>query len=443
VSDRFSRAWTNLAMAVVLVSSIGLVKTMEPVSASSGATPVVLYVGHGVEVVEGTVEGHPCSAVLLSTDGVHWRDVTPPLANKPPTCLYVWATAAFVSPLVGWVSARNGGSNQMVLEHTVDGGKIWARQADGITGSNGGMQTVSFANANLGWRQTYGWGGNYFAVQVTTDGGRSWPSAIPFSSATGGCGYDPVVYVTPKIGFASGPLQASTTGDNAPVAWRTTDGGRHWSHFALRSPAWVRGATPLYGAPSFWGMAGVWPVDYVTAPSSAAVDGEQVVVLYSTSDAGATWTSSEYPSVAWAGGPRLNARMLSSGCYIGDSIGSGLLAVTSAPRSTAVWVLRPPNAGPWGIHRLTGRLHAESLHLVTSLPASVQFANLQALDTQRALLSIQSRGGSRTVYETVNGGRNWHQIHQFARTASGAYNLVTLTTSNPTVVALHFTKESR
>ncbi len=443
MSDRFSRAWTILVLAVGLVTSIGLVTAMKPASASSGATPVVLFVGHGVEVVEGTTVGHPCGAVLLSTDGVHWRDVTPPLANKPPMCLYVWATAAFVSPLVGWVSARNGGSDQMVLEHTVDGGKTWTRQADGITGSNGGMQTVSFANANLGWRQTYGWGGNYFAVQVTTDGGHSWPSTIRFSPTTGGCGDDPVVFVTSKIGFASGPLQASTTGDNAPVAWRTTDGGRHWSHFTLRPPTLVHGAIPLYGAPSFWGVAGVWPVDYVTAPSPAAVDGEQVVVLYSTSDAGATWTSSEYPSVAWAGGPRLNAKTLSSGCYIGNSIGSGLLAVTSAPRSTAVWVLRPPNAGPWGIYRLTGRLHAESLRLVTSLPASVQFANLQALDAQRALLSIQSRGGSRTVYETVNGGRNWRQIHRLTLTAGSTYNLVTLTTSHPTVVALRSSKESR
>jgi len=80
-----------------------------------------------------------CGEVFLTTDFIHWRNITPPLKIPKSVakgqCLYVWSDASFTSPTVGWLLARNGGSTQTILRHTVDGGRSWITQPGGDTGA--------------------------------------------------------------------------------------------------------------------------------------------------------------------------------------------------------------------------------------------------------------------------------------------------------------------
>jgi hypothetical protein len=137
--------WHRLVAAVTAVLALVCVVSLSNVASATTSVTTntyLLYVGHGVGVTATANPTTGCSEVFLTTDFIHWRNITPPL--KVPTtmpkgsCLYVWTDAYFTSPAVGWLLARNGGSTQTILRHTLDGGRTWITQPGGDTGSNGG-----------------------------------------------------------------------------------------------------------------------------------------------------------------------------------------------------------------------------------------------------------------------------------------------------------------
>ncbi|HEY5437900.1 MAG TPA: hypothetical protein VIJ99_03280, partial [Acidimicrobiales bacterium] len=122
--------------------------------AASHGVPYELYAGNGVEVVTAYNSATGCAGVFTSTDSTGWTNATPPEPGKVDgVCLYAWVDAAFVSPTVGWVEARNGGGVNTVLEHTTDGGHTWTVEPGGSTGSNAGLELIGFESAIDGWRQ--------------------------------------------------------------------------------------------------------------------------------------------------------------------------------------------------------------------------------------------------------------------------------------------------
>ncbi|MGH8889306.1 MAG: hypothetical protein ACRDV3_06025, partial [Acidothermaceae bacterium] len=66
-------------------------------------------VEHGVAVVgmtpAGDAEFSSPPSLWISTDTVHWQDVTPPGAQKPaaPGIYPIFDTASFLNRKVGWV----------------------------------------------------------------------------------------------------------------------------------------------------------------------------------------------------------------------------------------------------------------------------------------------------------------------------------------------------
>jgi hypothetical protein len=107
--------------------SICFIALSSPASAKTSATTstYVLYVGHGVGVVATFNPSTGCSEVFSTNDFTHWRNISPPLKNEVELpkgqCPYVWTDAYFTSSSDGWLLARNGGSTDTLLRHTIDG----------------------------------------------------------------------------------------------------------------------------------------------------------------------------------------------------------------------------------------------------------------------------------------------------------------------------------
>jgi len=173
----------------------------------------------------------------------------------------------FVSENVGWVAGDKGS-----IFHTKDGGKTWAAQLGGDTGSSAEpVRSMRFLNATTGWAEMNGkllrttdgesWevygslGGEYKAyydwiflsptegVQIikeggtiarTDDGGKTWRQVNPpcrVKIEAGGlpqnaaCALKQFHFTSPEVGYATG----STVEPQVFFLLKTTDGGNSWS----------------------------------------------------------------------------------------------------------------------------------------------------------------------------------------------------------------------
>ena len=402
-----SRAFLTFALTagVLVVPAVA-----RPLAASSATTTstYVLYVGHGVAVVATNDLNTGCSSVYLSTNTTTWRNVTPPLKGSAATskgqCLYFWSSASFVSPLDGWLLARNGGSTETILRHTLNGGRTWTTQPGGDTGSNGGAQTITFLSAALGWRQQFGVGSNgNFSLERTRNAGATWTTIS--RDPRGACVFANDVFATATRGFATVDPSPSS---NATHLWRTSDGGASWSVMRLTAPATIAsGALGLYGRPVFARRRGAMPVDYPVA-------GGQRVYFYATTDAGATWRLDTVPApVAVAGELTINHRSAAAQpCFGGASapVSSGLAAVSVAVNPSTWWILRPGSRGESlvAVVSLTGG-HV-SRHYARDLPSTRGGALLAPLSAASALITVPVPYGYQTTYETTDGGATWRVL---------------------------------
>jgi photosystem II stability/assembly factor-like uncharacterized protein len=394
--------------AAVVVSSGALL----PVVAASSATKTstyLLYAGHGVGVIATNNPSTGCSQVFLTTDFEHWSNITPPTSDRMSmpkgTCIYVWTDAYFVSPTDGWLLARNGGSTDTLLRHTLNGGRTWVTQPGGDTGSNGGWNTISFVNATVGWRQQFGMGSNGdYALQRTLDAGATWTTQS--ADPRGACAFNNDVFSSSTVGFASQPWASA---NNPTSLWRTEDGGVIWSPLRLPPPpSMKRSALGLYGAPVFSGADGTVPVDYPVAR-------HQEIYFYATRDGGLTWrlVADAGQSISVEGAIAIDAHNAAEGCGPGPSgdVVSGHAVTIAAAGPSAWWILR---SGPKG--HSTRLVVAASGSDVTSynirdLPSTATHPELAVTNTSDALLTVTIPNGYQSTYETTNGGVNWAEVN--------------------------------
>lgn len=397
-----------IAVVVAALTLLGVVPLSKVVSATTSATTstYLLYVGHGVGVAATANLTTGCSEVFLTTDFIHWRDITPPLevpkSVPKGTCLYVWTDANFTSPAVGWLLARNGGSTQTILRHTLNGGRTWITQPDGDTGSNAGGETISFVNSLVGWRQQFGIGSNgNYALQRTLDGGTTWSTRSP--DPRGWCAITNDIFSSASVGFASAPWASAT---NPTHLWRTEDGGINWSTLTLPPPSALgRNARGLYGEPEFSGLNGVVPVVY-------PVGHHQAIYFYATHDRGVTWkleVGSHLP-IDVSGVLNINPQTATQVCSLEARATSGRVAIVTAASPTTWWVLQPGPKGATTRLVVTTDGAGITTYGVTDLPATTGQPDLAALNANDALLTLPVPYGYQTTYETSNGGVKWEKV---------------------------------
>jgi hypothetical protein len=411
VSQRRTSQRTGHRLITAVVTALTLISVASLSNVASATTSVttstyVLYVGHGIGVAATASPNTGCSEVFLTTDFIHWRNITPPL--KVPTsvpkgtCLYVWTDAYFTSPAVGWLLARNGGSTQTILRHTLNGGRTWITQPGGDTGSNAGGETISFVNSMVGWRQQFGIGSNgNYALQRTLDGGRTWSTRSP--DPRGWCAVTNDVFSSASVGFASAPWASFT---NSTHLWWTQDGGVDWSPLTLPPPpSLARNARGFYGEPEFSGLSGVVPVDY-------PVGLHQAIYFYATHDSGVNWkleVGSHLP-IDVSGALTINPQTAAQTCSLDARATSGRVAIVTAASPATWWILQPGLKGATTRLVVTADGTGITTYGIKDLPATTGQADLAALNSNDALLTLSIPYGYETTYETSNGGVTWEKV---------------------------------
>jgi len=346
-----------------------------------------------------------CEGVFLTTDFTKWRNVSPPNKTAAGSCLYVWTSASFISPSVGWLLGRDEESVATILEHTVDGGRTWSRQPGDTTGGSAGEEVISFVNSSVGWRQQFSWTGNSFHLQRTTDGGATWTTRA--LDPRTGCPVMTDVFSSGAIGFAGSPLAGSMMGFgnvNYPYVWRTVNGGTTWSKMTLPRPASLpQSAVGLYGLPVFAGRKGTLAVDYVNGS-------KQNIFIYSTSDFGLSWSpvSGIASPLVLKSPVTINLQAVKRACYGYGTVSKGSLASVSLASPSTWWVLRP---GPTGdSERYLLKQESVSSFTTKFLPATTGRAVLQAESYMKAVLTLLKGVNNLKVYVTVDGGAGWYPL---------------------------------
>jgi photosystem II stability/assembly factor-like uncharacterized protein len=200
------------------------------------------------------------NGVLRSTDsGRHWKVVL-----SPYTVPGDLTASYFLGPDRAWVTNQQrhafGLGETTIVLGTSDGGRTWWRSRPlpgDVTACCGDLaDQVYFADARRGWLLVSGTlsrpgariGGASQVMRLwrTSDGGRNWlplpTGPLPLQGTAWGsrvppeCGSDP-----PQVAFASARLGwltegACGLGAARPLAWRTGDGGLHWTPAALPAP---------------------------------------------------------------------------------------------------------------------------------------------------------------------------------------------------------------
>jgi photosystem II stability/assembly factor-like uncharacterized protein len=264
------------AATVVVSAAFGaaLCGTCPAAIAPPAEAQLVVSTGAGRGVAE-SYDG----VYTTADDGARWANVTPPAFRADPILLgHVLGVAAFGSERV-WllVSADAGYGTRLV--YTWDAGGSW-RATPLVPGPSGAAPsflpggasaaTPTFSSADDGWILGGAGPGKRGRLFRTRDGGVHWSfvAGTPFRGS--------VVFTDRVDGWGVG----------APggALYRSTDGGVTWRRARLG-----RGARAVtVGVPTFFG-----PRDGVVA---ATRPGAEPVVVYTTSDGGARWHGRPAPT---------------------------------------------------------------------------------------------------------------------------------------------------
>lgn len=228
---------------------------------------------------------------LTTDDGAQWLNITPPSVRANPVLLdHVFQIVSFGRDRVWLLISANAGYGTRLV-YTWDAGNTW-RTTPLVSGPSGaGLSflpgdanptSLAFLNVDDGWALAGIGPKNRGGLFRTVDGGVHWSyvAAAPFQGS--------VVFTNQMDGWGITAVtwtNAGTVKTPGGTLFRTTDGGVGWRRVRLPSISAYRHARVTFGLPTFFGSSdGVVACRLYDTPSGA-----EPVVVYSTSDGGATW----------------------------------------------------------------------------------------------------------------------------------------------------------
>lgn len=370
------------------------------------------YVGHGVALVgvartgSGTQSEHP-STLWLSTDLVHWRDVTPPAARQSLDggLFAMFDQASFLNPNMGWVTTWNVGNLGVTIYRTTDGGKSWTTA---LTGSGhgdhaGDADWIQLLTPTVAFDENIAATAPHMSLLVTTDAAASWRTVYsrpPEDGSTpppGGPFDLPMLFTSQLRGFAATAIPPAE-GDFNEGFFQTTDGGASWTVLTPPRPPSTTTCPPtdmgtvecLYGLPSF-------SDETHAVLATEVLNGAHATVGFDvTNDGGSSWRLTTTVDVPI---PLVPA----------DSYPKSY-ALVATPSSRTWWIVSANGDG------VTTRISSDAgKHWSVTDTKDVLGApeQLDALDATHALLMtdvITSEGATGALYVTDDGGRSWKTL---------------------------------
>jgi photosystem II stability/assembly factor-like uncharacterized protein len=376
------------------------------------STPSVslVYVDHGVALVGvspigGGAQSAQPSTLWLSTDLVHWRDVTPPASRQPfEGNLYVmFDQASFLSPTTGWVTTWNSWNLGVTIYRTADGGKSWttAPAGSGHGDHAGDADWIQLLTPAVAFDENIEATASNMSLSVTTNAGTSWRTVYtgpPATATPTPSAYEaPMLFVSRLHGFAATAIPPAE-GQIDQGFFKTTDGGVSWT---VVTPPLAPSTTTcpsdnlemvecLFALPAF--------SDATHAVlATEVVDGARATVGFDvTSDGGSSWQLTTTVDVPI---PLVPA----------DSYPKSY-ALVATPASRAWWIVSADGGG------VTTRISSDAgqhWSVADSLDVLGAPGQLEALDATHALLMtdvITSEGATGALYVTSDSGRSWKTL---------------------------------
>jgi photosystem II stability/assembly factor-like uncharacterized protein len=391
------------------------------VPAPSTGPPGLAYTGPGVALVgvSGLAPGYQGtrpSQLYLSTDLVHWSNVTPPQSQLPqrPGEYLLFDQASFLSPSTGWVTTWNPDTLMGVIYRTSDGGRTWsAIPGPGHGDHAGDAFRLQLLSPTTAFGESIHAAAPGWSLEVTTDAGLTWRTVYtgPLGTPSGGRNQGPfelpIVFVDALHGFAAEGIPPAEFSSGEGDFFYTSNGGSSW---VRRSPPLpnTAGACPTgAGTTSSTSCRFALPVFGDTQNGVLAAtetSGSHADVVFDlTTDGGQHWTAASQRSVT------VNPNATQQGGLIRQSnFGYPLVSVASA---SSWWVLG------WGPAGATTQVSADAganwTPATAPIPAGVPVA-LGALNASHALLTVENvtaNGVTTNVLSTVNGGRSWNAVN--------------------------------
>ena len=242
-----------------------------------------------VSMSTGWAAGSGTNRILRTSDGgTHWNDLTPSGA-RPGN----WTPFFFDADSAWLASSVQPGSStadfSVAIYRTVNGGRSW-QQAGTVAAAEGWPAALDFVDKNHGWlfmKLGGAAGSDGVAFYGTMDGGATWAklSEANTSGASGRlplrCSKGTPVFLNSSTGWMPGGCSAG----GGPFFYVTRDGGRTWNDARIAMPA--SAAAPC--------MCEIDSLRFSDSRNGAFVlniyegSGLPQNVLYTTSDAGASW----------------------------------------------------------------------------------------------------------------------------------------------------------
>lgn len=313
--------------------------------------------------------------VVRTTDGwAHWLNIGPPGVSG------LGAGAQFVSGTDAWVVAGNPQTRGVsAIFHTTDGGASWSRSTL-LDPSALALGEPDFIDTTHGWLfLSYGVaaGSEGGAIYRTVDGGVHWakveqtvggvqeaPGSLPF-----GCDKTGISFINASTGWASGSCAGGR-----PSFYVTHDGGRTWTSQPLPLPASLAQRSEQWSASV--------PVFFDARSGYFVLTGSEAL-LFTTSNAGTTWTSHTLPLGGWS-------KPLGAVAFSSPSDG---------------WLISSDGAT---IYRTNDG--AENWTTLRPLPLLTGLQAVDVIDRLQAIAVLNPSGNQSVLWLTDDGGHAWTQV---------------------------------